>query len=506
MHLKMKITNIKSIQSFEFDFPLIQGLYALTGENGSGKSTIISCIATSFYNPMMYSYFGAPISGSKISFEYNGKTRYVGSNRGRWFNANGNLGIAGFFEGSLIFGNRFKDVDFSTLKTLSKVRKEDLLHATDFVKENLGSILHDDKSYYNQLFLLNEVETKKNNLLKQPYYYKTSNGLINQLNMSTGENLLISVLHSLEMRISRGNYSSIPTLILLDEIELALHSSALRRLVFFLKELSSKHNFSVLFSTHSIELIRSINPQNIFYIQNYADNSIEIINPCYPVYATRNLESSNYGHDYIIMVEDNLAKSVVDKILCTRRLLGNKRILVIAVGGWNQVLRFAYDTIRSNLTLSTTKILIILDRDIKEQVSGFLKKEGIGFSNPPHYLPIKSVEKYLLENLVHNVDRILFGRLNDYIFQNKSLHDIVSKYKSNVNNGAYADSEKIKNGKQFYEELKNELRQIRKNEDDISELIVTYLFENGNEQIEELTNFLEYTLAPNADLVLSQIE
>lgn len=52
----------------------------------------------------------------------------------------------------------------------------------------------------------------------------------------------------------------------------------------------------------------------------------------------------------------------------------NKRILVIAVGGWTQVLRFAYDTIRSNLMLSTTKILIILDRDIKDDVPNFIKR------------------------------------------------------------------------------------------------------------------------------------
>ena len=64
-----------------------------------------------------------------------------------------------------------------------------------------------------------------------------------------------------------------------------------------------------------IELIRSISPENIYYLQRYADGKIECINPCYPVYATRNLESSNYGHDCIIMVEDDLAKTIVERIL-----------------------------------------------------------------------------------------------------------------------------------------------------------------------------------------------
>ena len=42
MAIKMKIKNIKSIQYFEFDLPTERGLYAITGENGSGKSTILS--------------------------------------------------------------------------------------------------------------------------------------------------------------------------------------------------------------------------------------------------------------------------------------------------------------------------------------------------------------------------------------------------------------------------------------------------------------------------------
>ena len=82
-------------------------------------------------------------------------------------------------------------------------------------------------------------------------------------------------------------------------------------------------------------------------MQRYADGKIECINPCYPVYATRNLESSNYGHDCIIMVEDDLAKTIVERILREKRLLSNKRVMVISVGGWMQVLQFAYDTIRS---------------------------------------------------------------------------------------------------------------------------------------------------------------
>lgn len=400
------------------------------------------------------------------------------------------MGVTGFFEGSIVFGNRFKDVDFRTLKKLSSIDKTKLSPASPFIKENLGAILHDNPSYYEELFIFNDSSNEL--YLQRPSFYVETNGtLINQLNMSTGENLLLTILYSIELRMKKNNYGTFPTYVLLDEIELALHSSALRRLVVFLKDLAVENDFVVFFSTHSIELIRSILPENIYYLQRHVDKSLELINPCYPVYATRNLESSNYGHDYIIMVEDDLAKQVVEKILSKKRLLSNKRVLVIAVGGWTQVLRFAYDTIRSNLMLKSTKVIIILDRDVKDEVPDFMKKQRINFSVKPDYLPIKSIEKYLLSNLITKVNHELFRELNDYIFQGKSLNDIIQDYSTKVKNGIIKDEDKIKNGKALYELIRHELQQIRKSENDLIQHIVEYLFEKSNKEIQELTDFLE---------------
>lgn len=495
MSITMKIHNIKSIPDFTYEIPTSKGLYALTGENAAGKSTVISCAATAFYAPLLYSYFGEPYDGSRIDFEYDGKSRSVISKDNRWFDPVGNLGISGFFEGSLVFGNRFKDIDFGLLKKLSKISESRLVAASDFVKENLGLILHDNKQFYQELYLTKKDVSYEYGLRRPTFYYKKNGKLINQLNMSTGENLLLTILYSMELRLRKGGCGQEPSFILLDEIELALHSSALRRLVHFLDRLSQSNNFVVLFSTHSIELIRSIPPENIYYLQRHVDNSIELVNPCYPVYATRNLESSNYGHDYIIMVEDDLAKHIVDRILRQKQLLGNKRVLVISVGGWTQVLRFAYDTIRSNLMLKSTKILIILDRDIKADVPRFLKEQHINFSTEPNYLPIQSLEKYLLHKLVKQVDHALFRQLNDYVFQGKSLTDIVGAYDKNVQSGVYKDDDKIKNGKILYDCLRHELQQIRKNEAELIEIIVEYLFANENAEIEELTIFLEKELS-----------
>lgn len=143
--------------------------------------------------------------------------------------------------------------------------------------------------------------------------------------------------------------------------------------------------------------------------------------------------------------------------------------------------------------LKSAKILIVLDRDIKSEVPNFLKDQHINFSIDPNYLPIQSLEKYLLSRLTKQVDHTLFRELNDYVFQGKSLNNIVEDYNKNVNNGVY--KEKIKNGKIFYDCLRHELHQIRKDEVELIQIIVEYLFANQNIEIEELTKFLEKELS-----------
>ena len=48
MKLKMTIHNIKCIKDLEIEFPTKRGLYAITGQNGSGKSTIVACASSVF--------------------------------------------------------------------------------------------------------------------------------------------------------------------------------------------------------------------------------------------------------------------------------------------------------------------------------------------------------------------------------------------------------------------------------------------------------------------------
>ena len=210
--------------------------------------------------------------------------------------------------------------------------------------------------------------------------------------------------------------------VFLDEVELALHPSSLKKLMTLLTQVSDEYNYAIYFSTHSIELIRGIKPENIFYIERHSDNSLEVLNPCYPAYATKFLYDHS-GYDRIILVEDDLAKEIIRRILKKESMMNNKLVHVLPCGGWNNVLDLADDVIRNNLLGKRASICIILDGDIKDQADKYRKK--IHNSIPTNYLPIKSLEKYLRSKLVLSVDHKLYRHLTDYIFQQKSLAEIL---------------------------------------------------------------------------------
>lgn len=485
----MTVNKIKSIDNLTIELPIEKGLYALTGQNGAGKSTLATCASSVFFNMTMNDYFGQTPTDSFITFEYNGNTKSYMKENGRWVTKKrGHIDLKGFYEGSLIYGNRFRNTSYNNLRKLDRIDVSYLATAPEFIRENLGLILHNNKNYYQKLFKVNPVAVKQlGTFYGDIFYYEVNGKKISQFHMSTGENLLISILHSLNMRNNDRTSLQTPCVLILDEIELALHPSSLKRLVVFLKNISAQYNYAVYFSTHSIELISSIRPDNIFFLDRHSDHSLEVINPCYPAYATRILYDHS-GYDYIILVEDDLAKEIKKRLLRKHSLLTNKLIHVLPCGGYANVLDLAQEVVLSNLVGKTSNILVVLDGDVKVEAENYIANQGISNNIPMNYLPIESLEKFLKKNLVDVVDHKLFRYLNDFIFHQVSLNQIVDEYK---NSGEYAND---KNGKKFYERMDKELRQRNKSRAEMVEIIVDYLIENKPEQVAKIVEFLKKQL------------
>ena len=110
----MKINKIKSIDYLELDLPIEKGLYAITGQNGSGKSTVATCASSVFFNMPMHDYFGVTQKEASINFTLNGATRAWRKEGNKWRKqSTGVMSIKGFYEGSIIFGNRFRNTNYN---------------------------------------------------------------------------------------------------------------------------------------------------------------------------------------------------------------------------------------------------------------------------------------------------------------------------------------------------------------------------------------------------------
>ena len=490
MELVMHIKNVKSVKDLTFSFPLEKGLYAITGENASGKSTLVACASCVFFHMPMNEYFGKPSGVASIEFTLGEATRKWEFSDNKWqgSSSQNRMLLSGFYEGSVIFGNRFKDTNFNALRALDNIRQEDIEEADEFVRSNLGVILHNDSAYYRKLYSIKEPIKRSLRLAGHPYFCQVDEGkFISQARMSTGENLLITILHSLNLRrYNRMKYEDgRPFIVFLDEIELALHASSLRRLLLFLQRISDELNAAIFFSTHSLELIRDIKAQNIFYLDRQFDGSIMVTNPCYPAFATRNLYSDDgYGNDVVIFVEDDLAKCILERVLIEKELINNIRIKILPTGGWTNTLVMAHDVVSSKLLLRGTKVIVVLDKDIQSLVPDFLGKHKECKYIAPDYLPVSSLEKYLRQKLVIQVDTALYKKLDNYVFQGRPLSSVLEKYRAEVDYSADTD------GKKLYGVLINELRSIRKDREELIEIVVRHLMETDQTTVDALADYL----------------
>ena len=323
--LSVEVQNIRGIGRLKIHMPLTPDVYAITGVNGIGKSTLLTCITSRLKRPVSFSPLTEFSSkDSSIKYQIGSTTEVWAPNNGTWSCAGTmELPLRGFQEGSLTNGTRFFNIfssGFRYYKQLLNVNPDLVVPADDFVKENLGKILQNDKSYYTDLFRLDKSKAESRYKYRGVVYYlKINDKLISQFELSTGEFLLINLLHLFNNLLVRTSNIEKLNMILIDEIELALHPSAIKRLVEFAKDIAKQYNVAIYFSTHSLEIINSLPTDNLFYLHKVSAEEIACETPCYPAYITRDIYTHN-GYDVLILVEDDLAQFLVNRYIDNNRL------------------------------------------------------------------------------------------------------------------------------------------------------------------------------------------
>lgn len=480
--LKIRIKNVKNIKSAEIEFPLEQSLSLIVGSNGSGKSTILLALSQAIRNSLRSLNSDDFDASSNVEIGLEGRVdSWSGENN--WFLKKPAVSLRGMYEGSLFYGTRFNDsrtVD-SHLKS-GNIAADDIVDADDYVKDKLSHILTGTTGKYKDLKRIkNRAIAQKLMLTSTPYFNSINGNLISQYRMSSGECLLISLLHFVYNAIVRRSLAKDELiLVLIDEIELALHPIAVSRFIDLINELvQSTPNLMVILTSHSPEVIRKIQPKNIYKIENNL-GVVDVVNPGYPSYVIRDVYRHD-GFDYLLLVEDILAKVLVEKVLESKDLGSSKLVHVVPVGGYLNVLMLQRDLLRGNVLGVGREIISILDGDIVNQVP----KE---FSDLKKlFLPIKSIEKLLYSIVIEGSNPVLKKIINDKYFQLDSLDSLAAehneKYKGKVD----------QSDKKFYFRLRknlnargiDELMFVQKLSDDIMRAIP---FNKFSDTIEAMLN------------------
>ena len=469
--LQLEIKGIKGIHNVNLDIPLENGIYALVGCNGCGKSTILQSLAqlirptnalwalkNNDFSPDSYVNFnvGNEEDDWRANNKYRWKNTIYSSNRQQ--GTQNNIAINGMYEGSLFVGTRFRDsTKVDDLITNGVLGEADFVDADIYVKNNLSFILWGDYKHYLSLKRLkNKQLREQHNLKNLPYFIQSSyGGILSQYRMSSGECLLLSLLHFIHNAIIRSSLpKDIPILMLLDEIELALHPVAVSRFLDLLENIVEQYkNVVVILTTHAPEVIRRINPNNIYKLEN--DNgSVDVINPCYPSYAIRELYAHD-KYDFLILCEDKLAKDMIKKIILRNNIGTSKLYYVLPVGGWENVLKLHKELLVANVVGIGTKIISVLDGDIESQC---IKNHDYN-TLLKLFLPIPSIEKFLYQVLINAKDKNFKKIINDKYFQLKSIDRIISDFnRDNISAPKHPD-------KIFYRYLKNDLEERKISED-----------------------------------------
>ncbi|MBQ5995898.1 MAG: AAA family ATPase [Clostridia bacterium] len=467
--LSVEINNIKGINKLKIDMPLEPDVYAITGLNGIGKSTLLSSIACRLVRPINFNFLNNQDynDASKIVFSNDGICETWTPNKGKWNkdSQENEITLRGFQEGSITKGTRFLHAfDYRFYKKLLNINPTYLRPADDFVSSNLGKILYNDENHYNNLFRVDRATAEKYYRYKGVIYYeKVNETFISQFDLSTGELMLINLLHLINNLLVRTNNREHLNLILIDEVELALHPSAIRRLVPFVKSIAKRYNVAVYFATHSMEIIYALPVENLIYLQYSGEKTIECITPCYPSYICRDIYMHT-GYDIVILVEDDLASNIIESYIKKSHFDINKRIQVLPVGGYQNTLSLHQNLLAEKILNDKSHIISILDGDVEETVNNIKTNDGqwqLINKNDILFLPIQSIEKYLKMKLFDNKDyafmrdfRDRFFKFEDEIdwYKHEYLSNINSKKEQDISMGKSTLDEKayFANGKNLF--------------------------------------------------------
>ena len=370
MDRKIIISQIRNINYMEFKLPG-EGVHIITGENGVGKTTLFTCLSricnnnayrTGFLTTNLSNY--DKYMGSISYFVGDEKVTYTKRTSGRWQpDVNKNI---------------FKKFNYKSVVHINTKNERIFTQSMDTPRRNpkpvdvwlinaMNSILNTDKFSNKIRITVGDLRSRTGNADKRRRNTAfaipiSRNRYYTEQNFSFGEIVLLNLLYDIENTEDNS-------LVLIDELEMALHPAAQVRLMDYLNEMAKQRHLTVFISTHSTSIIKT--NKNVILLERKS-NEIKVFYKCPPAKAigTIGMREDTMA-DIIVIVEDDMAKALFNalfnkyKELCPESNYLDVRI--IAVGGYQNIIGFYVDA-KDYLFYDNVYVTAFLDKDVETDI------------------------------------------------------------------------------------------------------------------------------------------
>jgi predicted ATPase len=192
---------------------------------------------------------------------------------------------------------------------------------------------------------------------------------------SSGEYFLINLYR----KINAGT-----PLVFIDEIDISLDASAQARLGAELRLLCRERGVKVVFTSHSLAIMQTLEPGELLYLERHAESSS--LSPM-AFNFVKSLMFGFTGYDRFILTEDVVLKELLEYVIrryCPPTFFA---YAIIMAGGAMQVVEMMRRNRREKFLGRDQDVIAILDGDARRSNA----------ARGEHYIPIQNVEAALLE-------------------------------------------------------------------------------------------------------------
>ncbi|EFN7786059.1 AAA family ATPase [Escherichia coli] len=380
MQIKINVQHIQHVKNMDVLLDLEKyNIACIVSKNGVGKTTLLKSLSM-LHKPSIIkqtSPTGILNEKSKIEIELYGNTyKFFYSPAIDYLEIKGNINLEHTYslELSTPFGDRFQK--FSKLSSLDALFRANVITQKYIPADDMSSFLN--IIYDNNKF----KELKTTNIDGVDYFFLiAANGrYIREDHFSTGEYFIINLFRLL---------NSDKNIIIVDEIDTSLDAAAQVRLIKHLRELCQEKNKKIIFTTHSLALLRTLDEEHELLLFLEDNDGVVSSTPC----SYNFVKSAMFGftgYDRYILTEDIVLEKYLNRLLS--KIQSKNSYKIIYVGGCQGVISLM-DRNKHQLFLSEPKnVISVLDADVKNEILG--NKSSIPNI---YFIPFDSIEKELFK-------------------------------------------------------------------------------------------------------------